>query len=391
LCSNESTEQTIKGSYILPKLRDVFGRRVAIVAATTVMAAIAGGLSAPGTAAAATSIEYVNYLRVLDTNKCLAYDDTRVFVARCGSAGTKWLLDDVVGLDYRLETHDGFRCLEPDLHSIVLKNCDAYRSYQRWTIISHGDANWGSISNDSGGYLNYDYADGVFMTSGHGVAVTDWEWVPADGLEVRGPERPQASVVGTAIPPVRHTVYMGDGGYAWSATGLPPGLSIDSETGTISGTPTTPGSFTVQVTAIEYRELPRSGSKSYRWTVLAVPTPGCTGTNDTDVAIPDGTAIVPMESYIAITGCPGNVSSVAAAEVHIKHPWIGNLRVSLVDPNGREYFLQQEVGGSNEDIDKTYPLHLPNPPAADGVWRLRVADKAADGNAGLIDSWTLNL
>lgn len=55
----------------------------------------------------------------------------------------------------------------------------------------------------------------------------------------------------------------GSGSYTWSATGLPPGLSINPSTGRISGTVTTIGSYNVTVTAVGGGE----GSTTFTWSV----------------------------------------------------------------------------------------------------------------------------
>ena len=70
-------------------------------------------------------------------------------------------------------------------------------------------------------------------------------------LTVTGPSLLPAATVHTAYTATTVTAAGGRTPYTWSATGLPPGLSIGMATGTITGTPTmTMGSpFTVQVTA----------------------------------------------------------------------------------------------------------------------------------------------
>ncbi len=56
--------------------------------------------------------------------------------------------------------------------------------------------------------------------------------------------------------------------YTWSATGLPTGLSINSSTGLISGTPNAAGAFNVTVTAKDTANA--TGSTSYTWTINPV-------------------------------------------------------------------------------------------------------------------------
>jgi subtilisin family serine protease len=116
------------------------------------------------------------------------------------------------------------------------------------------------------------------------------------------------------------------------------------------------------------------------------PPPGCSGTNGTNVTIPDlGTGSSP----ISITGCARQASATSTIEVHIVHTYIGDLIVDLIAPDGSVYNLHNRTGGSADNINTTYTRNLSSE-AASGTWTLRARDMASQ-DSGYIDSWTLTV
>jgi hypothetical protein len=75
----------------------------------------------------------------------------------------------------------------------------------------------------------------------------------------------KTSTVGTATSLQMSGSDSGGLALTWSATGLPTGLSINSSSGLISGTPSAAGTFSVTVTAKDSTNA--SGSTSFTWTI----------------------------------------------------------------------------------------------------------------------------
>ncbi|MGI5403042.1 M4 family metallopeptidase [Streptomyces sp. CA-135486] len=116
------------------------------------------------------------------------------------------------------------------------------------------------------------------------------------------------------------------------------------------------------------------------------PGPGTVFENTADVSIPDNGAAV--TSSVTVTGRTGNAPSTLKAGVDIIHTWRGDLVVDLVAPDGTVYNLKPFSGSDSADnVQETYTVNASSE-VANGVWKLRVQDKAAL-DTGYINSFKL--
>ncbi|MFD7940328.1 S8 family serine peptidase [Streptomyces sp. NPDC059755] len=115
-------------------------------------------------------------------------------------------------------------------------------------------------------------------------------------------------------------------------------------------------------------------------------TGGTTFTNTTAVTIPDnGSAI---ESPIAVSGRSGNAPTALKVGVDITHTYRGDLVIDLVAPDGTAYRLKAASSSDSADnVSTTYSVNA-SAETADGTWKLRVQDTAAQ-DTGKLNSWQL--
>ncbi|MER5911504.1 M4 family metallopeptidase [Streptomyces sp. NPDC001982] len=108
--------------------------------------------------------------------------------------------------------------------------------------------------------------------------------------------------------------------------------------------------------------------------------------NTTPVSIPDnGPAVT---SNITVSGRSGNAPSNLQVMVAITHTWRGDLVIDLVGPSGTSYRLKNfSSSDSADNVNTTYTVNASSE-SANGTWKLKVQDQAAQ-DVGTINSWKL--
>ncbi|HVK23911.1 MAG TPA: trypsin-like serine protease [Actinokineospora sp.] len=108
--------------------------------------------------------------------------------------------------------------------------------------------------------------------------------------------------------------------------------------------------------------------------------------NANNVNIADNGAAV--TSSVAVSGVSGNAPATLKVGVDIKHSWRGDLVIDLVAPDGSTYRVKNSSSNDSADnVITTYTVNASSE-AANGTWKLKVQDVAAQ-DTGFIDSWKL--
>ena len=210
-----------------------------------------------------------------------------------------------------------------------------------------------TVSVPQGGTYNLDVAQD------NGIA--DMAGNPLAGTNPTGPDHTYTVIADTTAPTVASIERSDPAEESTSETTLVFGVTFDED---VTG-----------VDADDFALSPDSGSGPGQFTHAR--TPG--------LAIPDNAAAV--SDAITVPGF-GTATSVTVS-VDIAHPFIGDLMVELVAPDGTARTLHDRSGDNADGIEQTYTPDFDGTGIA-GDWTLRASD-GASGDAGTLNGWTLTI
>ncbi|MBN2430209.1 MAG: proprotein convertase P-domain-containing protein [Acidobacteria bacterium] len=122
-------------------------------------------------------------------------------------------------------------------------------------------------------------------------------------------------------------------------------------------------------------------------TVIGAGQAAVVDSSDVPHAIPDNT-LPGVTSDLPVAGY-GPVCDLFL-HVDITHPYIGDLRIYLISPQGTSVQIWNRQGGSAHNIHQDFPLPAFDGEEMHGTWQLRVED-LGPGDAGTLDNWSLTL
>jgi hypothetical protein len=182
-------------------------------------------------------------------------------------------------------------------NAMLLKTTSSsYLKYRTWTLTAAKNLTPGSCT-------NFNTVKAAWDAVSVPAQAADPTCSATGGVTVTNPGA-KSGTVGTAIASFTLSATGGSAPYTWTGSGLPPGVSVSSS-GTVSGTPTTAGTYNVTVTATAASG--GSGSATFTFTISGGGG-GCSGQKLGNPGFETGTAA----PWSASAGVIDNSASQAA-------------------------------------------------------------------------------
>lgn len=172
-----------------------------------------------------------------------------------------------------------------------------------------------------------------------------------------------AGTQGVAYPSVTLTATGGTGSYTWSATGLPPGMSL-SMAGVLSGTPGASGSFTLAVTVVD------TASHS------------ATANLPLSIAAPAAPPLPPPPTYQPLTI---TTSSLPNGTIGVSYGSLG------LGASGGSGIYSWSIGGLPAGLSGSAAGVITGTPTASGTFTVSVSVYDATANMSAQNSFNLNV
>lgn len=150
-----------------------------------------------------------------------------------------------------------------------------------------------------------------------------------------------ATAAGTVSQPFSYQIVASNSPTSYGATGLPAGLSVNTSTGRITGTPTTAGVSNVTLSATN---AGGTGTKALSLTVTNASS-NSTFANATAFTIRDYARASVYPSPIAVSGLSGTITKVTATLKGYSHTYPDDVVALLVGPAGQKVMLMSGAGG----------------------------------------------
>lgn len=292
-------------------------------------------------------------------------------------------------------------CIKPASGAAATLTFPVFNTEQGFDFVTVRDGTLGTVLSNTSGSTPPPPATSAFLvikfTSDSIVQATGWRAVWGDGpvnmaptLAITSPTNNQRV---SGLIPISVDAADADGTITKVTYQLPDGTTVDSINapfGTVWDTRTVADGV-YAITATAFDNLGVASAPAFV-TVEVRNAQNCINNRfaaaGLPISIPDNNS-TGIASLVSVAGA-GNIGTLSLS-LKITHSWRGDLKVTLVGPDGFQQVISDRQGGASDNLvitNQDVPGFVGR--VAAGLWQLRVSDEAG-GDVGTLDSWSLSI